>query len=70
MTGALGGWEAKNSKSTVKIVNKSGNASDEDDEEGWEEMVKKRQEKRSLWKSKAKKDSNTNGLKELLGYSQ
>ena len=67
MTGALGGWDAKNA-ATIKVVKKSGNVSDEDDEEGWEEMAKKRKQKKSLWKSKAKKDSNDNGLKDFLGY--
>jgi len=31
---------------------KSGNASDDDDEEGWEAMKAKREKKRSLWKTK------------------
>lgn len=68
MTGALGGWEARNGQTTIKPVKKE--AEDDDDEEGWEEMKKKRQQKKSLWKSKAKKDSNNNGLKDLLGYAQ
>ena len=66
MSGALQGWETKNGSSTIKAVKKSGNISDEDDEEGWEEMAKKREKKKSLWRTK--KDSN--GLKELLGYNQ
>jgi hypothetical protein len=30
----------------------SGNASDDDDEEGWQAMKEKREKKRSVWKSK------------------
>jgi hypothetical protein len=66
MTGALQGWESKNGSTTVKATKKSGDASDEDDEQGWEEMAKKREKKKSIWRSK--KDSN-NGLKEMLGYT-
>ncbi len=33
-------------------VTRSGNASDEDDEEGWEAMKAKREKKRSLWRAK------------------
>jgi len=68
MSGALGGWENKNSQATIKVVKKSGNESEEDDEEGWEEMAKKREKKKSLWKTK--KDPSSNGLKDLLGYTQ
>jgi len=66
MSGALQGWENKNGQATVKAVKKSANIEDEDDEEGWEEMAKKREKKKTLWKSK--KDSS--GLKELLAYTQ
>jgi len=66
MTGALQGWENKNG-STVKAVKKSGNASDEDDEEGWEEMAKKREKKKSKWRSQ--KGESNNGLKDMLGYA-
>ena len=47
---------------------KSANVSDEDDEEGWEEMAKKREKKKSLWRTK--KDKDHNGLKEMMGYAQ
>ena len=65
MSGALQGWENKNGSSTIKPVKTSGNVSDEDDEEGWEEMAKKREKKKSLWRTK--KD---NGFKDLLGFAQ
>lgn len=44
MSGALGG-------PTISVT-KSGNASDEDDEEGWEAMKAKREKKKSLWRAK------------------
>lgn len=66
MSGALQGWENKNGQATIKAVKKPTNIEDEDDEEGWEEMAKKREKKKTLWKSK--KDSS--GLKELLAYTQ
>jgi len=66
MSGALQGWENKNGQTTITAVRKTANVSDEDDEEGWEEMSKKREKKKSLWRTK--KDSN--GLKEMLGYTQ
>jgi hypothetical protein len=65
MSGALQNWEGKNGSSTIKPVRNSGNVSDEDDEEGWEEMAKKREKKKSLWRTK--KD---NGLKDLVGFTQ
>lgn len=65
MSGALSGWESKNSTATIKVVKKAGNVSDEDDEEGWEEMAKKREKKKSKWRSK--KGDSTNGLKDMLG---
>ncbi|XMA14205.1 hypothetical protein WAI453_006996 [Rhynchosporium graminicola] len=61
------GWGNKNIP-TIKTVNKTGNISDEDDEEGWEEMAKKRAKKKSLWRTK--KDNDHNGLKEMMGYTQ
>ncbi|TVY38957.1 hypothetical protein LSUB1_G003527 [Lachnellula subtilissima] len=67
MTGALQGWENKNSTATVKAVKKSGNEEEEEDEEGWEEMKKKREKKKSKWRTK--KGESTNGLKEMLGYT-
>jgi hypothetical protein len=63
--GALQGWDAKNRLSTVKVVQKSGPASDEDDEEGWEEMAKKREKKRSLWRTK----KENNEMMEVLNYT-
>jgi hypothetical protein len=66
MSGALQGWENKNVSSTIKPVKTSGNVSDEDDEEGWEEMAKKREKKKSLWRTK----KDTNGLKDLIGFAQ
>jgi hypothetical protein len=67
MSGGLGVWEDKHASTTIKPVKKSGNASDEDDEEGWEEMAKKRETKKSLWRTK--KDKDPNGLKEMFGYT-
>jgi hypothetical protein len=66
MSGALQGWENKNGSSTIKPVKSPLNVSDEDDEEGWEEMVKKREKKKSLWRTKR----DTSGLKDLLGLAQ
>jgi hypothetical protein len=67
MSGALENWtEAKQGSATVKAVKKSGNTSDEDDEEGWEAMKQKRDKKKSIWRSK--KDDG-NGLKDLLGFA-
>jgi hypothetical protein len=65
MEGALQGWDAKNRLSTVKVVQRSGPASDEDDEEGWEEMAKKREKKRSLWRTK----KENNEMMEVLNYT-
>ncbi|KAB8302581.1 hypothetical protein EYC80_005961 [Monilinia laxa] len=65
MSGALGGWESKQALTTIKTVQRVDN-DDEDDEEGWAEMKKKREQKRSIWKSK----KDTSGLSEMLGYTQ
>jgi len=65
MSGALQGWDSKNASTTIKTVQKVDN-DDEDDDEGWAEMQKKREKKRSLWKSK----KDTNGLSEMVGYTQ
>ncbi|QSZ28541.1 hypothetical protein DSL72_003039 [Monilinia vaccinii-corymbosi] len=65
MSGALGGWESKHASTTIKTVQRVDN-DDEDDEEGWAEMKKKREQKRSVWKSK----KDTSGLSEMLGYAQ
>ena len=37
---------------SIHPVSKSGNTSDDDDEEGWEAMKAKREKKKSMWKSK------------------
>ncbi|RDL34605.1 Uncharacterized protein BP5553_07733 [Venustampulla echinocandica] len=66
MSGALQGWDNKHQSVTVRPVRKSETPSDEDDEEGWEEMAKKREKKKSKWRMK----KDTNGLKEMLGYTQ
>jgi hypothetical protein len=65
MSGALPNWEKQPVNATIKPVTKSGNASDEDDEEGWEEMAKKKREKKSMWRSKR----DTNGFKDMLHLS-
>ncbi|KAG4031546.1 hypothetical protein MFRU_009g03110 [Monilinia fructicola] len=65
MSGAIGGWESKHASTTIKTVQRVDD-DDEDDEEGWAEMKKKREQKRSLWKSK----KDTSGLSEMLGYTQ
>ncbi|PQE11688.1 hypothetical protein CJF32_00004822 [Rutstroemia sp. NJR-2017a WRK4] len=65
MSGALQGWDSKHASTTIKTVQKVDN-DDEDDDEGWAEMQKKREKKRSLWKSK----KDTNGLSEMVGYTQ
>jgi len=67
LSGTLENWESKNATATVKAVRKSGsgNVSDEDEDAGWEEMKKKREKKRSLWKSK----KEPNGLQHMLGYA-
>jgi len=69
MSGALQNWESKNGSTTIKPIKKSGNVSDEDDEEGWEEMAKKREKKKSIWRIKKDKDTN-NGLREMLSFAQ
>lgn len=66
MSGALQGWENKNGSATTKTLKKSGNVSDEDDEEGWEEMAKKREKKKSIWRTK----KDTNGLKDMFHFVQ
>lgn len=63
--GALQGWDNKNRASTIKVISKPSAASDEDDEEGWEEMAKKRENKRSLWRTK----KENNDLREMLSYT-
>jgi len=68
MSGALQNWENENGGATIKAVKKLENVSDEDDEEGWEEMAKKREKKKSIWR--IKKDKDPNGLKEILSFAQ
>jgi hypothetical protein len=68
MSGALQNWDNKNGGATIKAVKKSGNVSDEDDEEGWEEMAKKREKKKSIWR--IKKDKDPSGLKEIMSFAQ
>lgn len=54
-SGALQGWENRNGQSTIKAVpKKSGmaNVSDEDDDEGWEQMKKAKEKKKSIWRTK------------------
>jgi hypothetical protein len=68
MSGGLGGWENKHVSTTIRQVQKTGNVSDEEDEEGWEEMAKKREKKKFLWRTK--KDKDPNELQETLGYIQ
>lgn len=66
MSGIPPNWETKHVPSpTVRAVQKSGTASDEDDEEGWEEMAKKREKKKSMWKSKR----DTDGFKDMLNFN-
>jgi hypothetical protein len=65
MEGALQGWDNKTRASTIKMVPKASTASDDDDDQGWEEMAKKRATKRSLWRTK----KENNELKEMLNYT-
>jgi hypothetical protein len=69
MSGAIQDWsDAKQGVATVKAVKKSGDVSDEDDEEGWEAMKQKREKKKSMWRSQ--KDDNTSGtMKDLWAYA-
>lgn len=69
MSGAIQDWsDAKQGATTVKDVKKSGDASDEDDEEGWEAMKQKREKKKSIWRSK--KDDNASGtMKDLWAFA-
>ncbi|KHJ34012.1 hypothetical protein EV44_g5185 [Erysiphe necator] len=68
--GALQSWEDKNNNrasTTIRTVNpKIDHGSDEDEDEAWEKLTKKKKEKKSLWRTK--KDKDPNGLKEMLGY--
>lgn len=66
MSGALPNWETPKTAAvpTIRAVQKSGNASDEDEEGGWEEMARKREKKKSTWKSKR----DTNSFKDILSF--
>lgn len=57
MSGGLPNWSDEKSKSAVKVVDRTGEGSDEDDEQGWAAMKAKRESKRSLWKSRKNVDS-------------
>lgn len=70
MSGALPSWENKSGSATIKTVKKSGNVSDDDDQEGWEEMAKKREKKKSNWRIKKDREPSSSGLKEMLSYVQ
>lgn len=55
MTGALTAWDEPQKSSLTPSpapTAKSGNQSDDDDEEGWAAMKEKREKNKSLWKSK------------------
>ncbi|KAH7326607.1 hypothetical protein B0I35DRAFT_139664 [Stachybotrys elegans] len=54
MSGALSlsRWDENKPKSTINVVTKAGEASDDDEEEGWEAMKAKREKKKSSWKNK------------------
>lgn len=52
MSGGLLSWGDNGSKSTVKVVDKAAEASDEDDEQGWAAMKAKREKEKSIWKSR------------------
>lgn len=73
LCGPIKGWDNnKNSTraSTIKLVNnmstKPDPGSDEDDDEAWAQMAKKKSEKKSIWKNK--KEGESTGIKEMLGY--
>ncbi len=70
MSGAIQDWhDTKQAPATIKVVKKSSNASDEDDEEGWEAMKANREKKKSIWRSKKDENSGTNSMKDLWGYA-
>ncbi|KAG5926971.1 hypothetical protein E4U42_002749 [Claviceps africana] len=52
ISGDLSNWSDDKSKSTVKLLSNSGEASDDDDEQGWEAMKARREKKRSLWRGR------------------
>ncbi|GAO15106.1 hypothetical protein UVI_02048350 [Ustilaginoidea virens] len=52
ISGGLSTWSDDRSKSTIKLMSKPGDGSDDDEEKGWETMKTKREKKQSLWRSK------------------
>jgi hypothetical protein len=69
MSGAIQDWsDAKQGAMPVKAVKNPGDASDEDEEEGWEAMKQKREKKKSIWRSK-KDDSTSGTMKDLWAYA-
>jgi hypothetical protein len=53
ISSALQNWETKNGSLTIKLVKKSGNVPNEDDEEGGEEIANKREKRKSVWRIKS-----------------
>lgn len=68
--GGLQNWEGKNTNrnsTTIRAVNtKVEHVSDEDEDEAWEKLTKKKKEKKSVWRTKKERDPN--GFKEMLGF--
>ncbi|RKF83750.1 hypothetical protein GcM3_008011 [Golovinomyces cichoracearum] len=68
--GDLQSWDDKTTtraSTLIKVVDsKSGNISDEDEDEAWAKLAMKKKEKKSAWRTK--KDRDSNGLKEMLNY--
>ena len=62
MSGALESFKHSMEKSTITVVSKTGNGSDDDDEEGWEAMKAKREKKKSLWRGKKTFGAELEGL--------
>ncbi|KAI9704245.1 MAG: hypothetical protein M1836_007106 [Candelina mexicana] len=66
MSGGLQDWsEKQGSQTTVRAVSPkkaNGAGSDDDDEEGWEQMKQKREMKKSTWKTK----KGSNGLEDVM----
>jgi len=66
MSGALQGWsDTKGRSATIKTVKKAKNEDEEDDDEGWEEMRRKREVKKSAWRSKR----DTTGMAEMMRFA-
>lgn len=55
LSNTFNGWEDKDA-ATINAVKKTGNVSDDDEDEGWEEMKKKREKNKSLWRTKKGKE--------------